>query len=124
MFNRQEFLQLQQAMGRKFTLDGACNNSGDNSLVPDNYCCPASSYFDKSLTGEFMFLNGPFSQLAEMLAYYLQEKAKDPYNTSACFVVPAWRGALFNDYLKGMTIVKTVPKGHSILVLGKRCSNR
>ena len=111
MFDPVQFDLLQKAMGRRFTLEAACNDCGDNALIPDNYCSPADSFFDRPLAGQFIFMNGPFSQYAEWLDHYCQEKAKDPYSISACIVAPAWKGAVFNKYFKGMSLVKQYPKG-------------
>jgi transposase InsO family protein len=111
MFDPQEFARLQQSMGRPFTLEGACNTDGSNSLIPENHCSPARPFQNESLAGHFLFLNAPFQDLEEFLAHYCQEKEKDPYNTSGCFVVPKWRGEAWNKYLKGMQLVKQYPTG-------------
>lgn len=120
MFDPKEFESLQLAMGRRFTMDGACNDSGDNALVPQNYACPARSFLTAVIAGHFLWLNGPFSQLRKFLEHYLREKARDPYNTSACILTPAWSGAGkpkpggWRELLKGMTLVKHYPAGSRI----------
>ncbi len=106
--------EIQFSLGKKFTLDAACNDSGDNSHVPEHFCSPARSFLDSECRGQFVFMNPPFSQMEEFILHYCQEKSQDPSHTSAVIVVPVWRGAEFNKYLKGMHLLKQCPKGSRI----------
>jgi len=112
MFSPSEFEALQRAIGRKFTLDGACNKDGSNTLVAGSFCtAEQDSFLEKDLQGHFVFLNGPYAALDEFIRHYLEQKEKYPFELSGCFVVPNWPDAPFNKLLKGMHLVKQYGKG-------------
>ena len=112
MFAPTEFNKLQVTIGRKFTLDGASNQTGDNSHVPDNFCYANGRAFeDEDLVGQHVFLNAPFEHLEVMLQHYCSEKSRSPHNTSGC---SKWQGATFFKYLKGMQLVAHYAKGTRI----------
>ena len=105
------FEKVQRALGITFTVDGACNPSGDNAHVRTKYYSTAHPFQTARIRGETVWLNAPFEQLSEMLQHYHTEKLLDPYTTSGCFVVPRWPTAPFQKYLKGMHVVMQFPKG-------------
>ena len=112
IFDPNEFDKLVTVIGTKFSLDGASKATGENSLVPDNFCYAEGRPFqEEDLTGQHVFLNAPFQLLDEMLSHYCKEKERSPHNTSGCFVVPKWQGATFFKYLKGMQVVAHYAKG-------------
>lgn len=108
MFSRDEFHLFVQQLGRAFTIDGACNNTGDNALC-SKFCCPAKSFLDTDVSGEHVWLNAPFRLLQEFLTHYQECKKKDPRNTSGCFVVPVWRTANWWPLLENMQLLKEYP---------------
>jgi hypothetical protein len=112
MFDPGEFLKVQKAIGKPFTLDGASLSDGSNSLVTDNYChAPGRPFQQENLRGHHVFLNAPFEQLQEFLQHYREQKARYPSEISGCFVVPNWKTASFQSLLKGMSVVKQYSKG-------------
>lgn len=111
MFSKVEFDHMRRALDFQPDIDGACNDSGDNTLVKGHFCSPSRSFLEARLRGRKVYCNPPWSLAAMFLCHYFQEKMKDPYNTSAVFVLPAWRGADFTVYTKGMTLVKQYAKG-------------
>ena len=88
MLTAEVFQKVQSALGVTFTVDGACNPSGDNSHVPSKFYSTEHPFQSARIRGETLWLNAPFEQLSEMLEHYRAEKLVDPYNTSGCFVVP------------------------------------
>lgn len=123
MFSRIEFDNMRRALRWSPTIDGACNDSGDNAQVKENFCCPGRSFLVTSLAGQKVYCNPPWSMAAQFLCHYFQEKVKDPYNTSAVFVLPAWRGADFTRYTKGMMLVKQYAKGTPGLFWAKKAGS-
>ena len=70
MFAPAEFEKLVTQIGKEFTLDGASNDSGDNSHVPGNFCSAEKRPFEETeVRGNHIFLNAPFDQLEVMLQH-------------------------------------------------------
>jgi len=114
MLISEEFLQCQTAVGRDFSLDGACLDDGSNAHCK-NFQSPSNPFEKAAIRGHNVFLNGPWDdRLAVMMEHYCREKSEDPYNTSGCFIVPRWKGAPWQRYLKGMQVLKSYPKGSRI----------
>lgn len=103
------FRELQDLSGRQFTLDACCNDNGSNALV-SKYCSQANSFLETDVQGEHIWLNPPFNQLREFISHYLQCKAKAPHTTSACILVPKWRGP-HTRLLKRMQLIREFPVG-------------
>lgn len=111
MFSRDEFKKLQSALGFQFTLDGACNECGDNALVR-RWCSPGQkSFLNTDVSGERLWLNAPWEQLKQFLSHYLACKSKAPSTTSGCFIVPKWPGKAFTKCLRGMHLIREYPVG-------------
>jgi RNase H-like domain found in reverse transcriptase/Reverse transcriptase (RNA-dependent DNA polymerase)/Integrase zinc binding domain/Retroviral aspartyl protease len=91
MFLRSEFARIEALVGHQFTLDAACNDSGDNAHCA-RYCSPANPFLSHALAGERVWCNPPFRPqlLTEWLAHYRTAKCSAPATTSAVFVVPKW----------------------------------
>jgi hypothetical protein len=116
MLVREEFLACQTAT-KPFSLDGACNETGDNAHVPHNYCCPGTRPFQKErLQGHHIWCNAPFDKLKEFLQHYRDCKNESPHDTSACFVVPVWNTATFMPLLAKMQVLKEYPAGTQLFM--------
>ncbi len=106
---REVFLEVQSKIGRTFTFDACCNNSGDNSMCA-TFACPDRSFLDTEVAGHTVWLNAPFARIAQFIKHYLMCKQRDPSNTSACILVPAWNHK-FRKLLVGMQKVAEYPAG-------------
>ena len=101
-----EFTMLQQMTGREFQWDACCNNDGTNSLCGPNFSSPAASFLEKDCSGMHVWINPPFKKLAVMLAHYAECKKLKPESTSACILVPRWRGgSSWRKHLQGMRLL-------------------
>ena len=51
-----------------------------------------TNIFQTDLSGKHSYINGPFDtvKLNMIIGYYYKQKEKDPFNTSAIFVLPLW----------------------------------
>ena len=121
MFDPVQFLLIVQMLGRQFTLDGACNDTGDNAFC-SKFCSPAVSFLDTDVSREHLWLNAPFSQLLNFLRHYRRCKDRSPYDTSGCFVVPVWANSEWDTLLKGMRVIKEYPKGTRLFSAVERSS--
>ena len=123
MFSKDIFCFIETQLGKPFTLDGCCNENGDNALVEQNYCCPGKRPFEhERLQGHHVWCNPPFKQLKTFLQHYLHCKAENPQHTSACFVVPVWQNAAWQPLLRGMRIIKEFPVGTRALFSAKNAA--
>ena len=109
MLDPMVFKNIQSKIGKAFTIDACCNNAGTNRLV-NRYCTPRDSFLDKDVGGEVVWLNPPFNDMSRFIAHYKRCKAKRPYDTAACILVPAWQGP-HTHLLRGMQLVEEFPKG-------------
>jgi hypothetical protein len=113
MFDRAEFSKIQRMIGLKFTLDACCNPDGNNALVQECFKSAQDSFLDYDCTGHTVWLNPPYGDIAPFLRHYSECKAKAPHKTSAVVVLPKWKGS-YQQYLKGMHIIKEYPKGSKL----------
>ena len=89
MFCPDQFQHIQAKLGRRFTLDACCNDSGDNRLV-QQYCSPGSSFLDRQLDdNDLVWINPPFNCIKQFVGHYKQQKAQKP-SLSAAVVTPDW----------------------------------
>ena len=100
---REWFERIQRQVGRTFTLDACANDSGDNALCA-RYCSPQQSFLERSLAGEHVWINPPFSNIRAFIDHYLAEKRRHPQTTSGCLLVPDWRQAQ-HPALKDMQVM-------------------
>lgn len=84
VLNEVELLKLQQWSNRTITHGLTCK---DGAIVSDSGSASVSFQHD-CLNGQHTFINVPVAQLSECIQHYQRCKAADPYNTSACVVVP------------------------------------
>ena len=109
-----EFLEIQELCGQKFTLDGCANPQGDNALC-EQFCSPDNSFLDHSVVGHHVWLNAPFSQLSDFIDHYVTQKQTSPSNTSACILVPRWKGTgSIHPALASMRLIKCFPQGYHL----------
>lgn len=80
-----------ERIGRHFDFDCCCNDSGDNAHAP-RFASPSRSLFDCDIRGLCVWMNAPFSMLAEFIGAYAAAKRADP-STSGCILVPKWSGS-------------------------------
>ncbi len=107
---RATFEQIEQLVGKPFSIDCCSNDSGDNAMCTE-FCCPSNSFLANDAGGHNCWINPPFRQIGEFVQHYLECKAKRPYDTSACILVPAWHGS-WRSKLKGMQLLRQFPKGY------------
>ena len=98
------FQQVERQIQRQFTLDACANPSGDNALVPGNFCSTERSFLKEQLTDQCVWINPPFTQVYDFVDYYVKQKAEHP-QLSACILVPKW-GRPQHTGLKRMQLVK------------------
>ncbi len=110
MFSLKEFQSLEAEFGT-FTVDACCDNEGHNSHC-ENFCSPDDSVEDNDLSGHNVFMNSPWSKAEEFIYHYLLCKAKDPYHTSGCFVLPVWLADKLGHLLSDMRVVRNYGKGY------------
>ena len=92
MLCRAAWLDLQRLSGRVFTIDGACNDSGDNALVKSRYCSVNRPFVKEDLTGHHVWVNPPFQldTVKSWVEHFLACRERSPSTTSAVFLVPVW----------------------------------
>ena len=90
MLMRKHFESIQKELKRPFTLDAACNDSGDNALC-ERYCSPSHSFLSADCAGEHVWCNPPYTPaMLDWVRHYMSCKEEDPANTSGMFLVPKW----------------------------------
>ena len=112
--NVAEFEFIQDLCGHKFTLDACSDPEGNNALC-EQFCSPEHSFLDHSMVGHNVWLNAPFSRLFEFIDHYVTQKQTSPSNTSACIVVPRWKGVgSAHPALASMRLIKCFPQGYHL----------
>ena len=87
---RHHFERVQTHIGKTFTMDCCCNDTGDNALCKP-FCSPNSSFLTWTpVTGtEVLWINPPFDRAGKFVKHYLHLKRQYP-KLSACFCLPCW----------------------------------
>ena len=112
--NVAEFEFIQDLCGHKFTLDACSDPQGNNALC-EQFCSPEHSFLDHSVVDHHVWLNAPFSRLFEFIDHYVTQKQTSPSNTSACIVVPRWKGVgSAHPALASMRLIKCFPQGYHL----------
>ena len=112
--NLAEFEHIQDLSGHVFTLDACSNPSGDNALCKQ-FCSSDNSFLDHMVVGHHVWLNAPFSRLYEFIDHYITQKQTSPSTTSACIVVPRWKGlGSVHPALASMRLIKCFPQGYHL----------
>ena len=86
-----EFQFVQRCCGQTLKFDACCK---DESGI-DSKCSDWSSFgnvMEKDVVGKRVRLNALFADMPAYVQHYLSCKAKEPYQTSACIVVPKAAG--------------------------------
>ena len=112
MFNRQEFLKLEERFG-PHTLDCCCDEDGLNSQVRLAFCSAKNSFLTQDLQEGNLWLNPPFSKAGFFLKHYLRCKLVNP-SLRATVVLPAWHTARWYSMLKNFRLIKTYPTGSNL----------
>lgn len=108
MFDREQFLQLEEQFG-PFTCDGTADSQGLNAQVPTKFYSPQRSIFQADVGGENLWCNPPFQMADKVIQHYLQCKAATDRPTSAVFVLPKWANARWAPLVAHMQLVREYP---------------
>ena len=112
-FAREQFEQIQSRVGARFTLE-AYPGMGDELIGPKSHS-GSQAFVGSECAGQRIWLHAPPGKVSEALAWYQEQKAKSPHNTSACVVVQQWRKAPYKAQLAGMRLIHQVPAGQALL---------
>lgn len=109
MFSPAEFAKLNDQYHH--TVDACCNPNGDNKHLP--------KYWSRALTqnwaGENVWCNPPFHQVELFILKFLEGFAKEPFNTSATFIVPFWpQASWWPLLLRNFHVVKLYKRGERL----------
>lgn len=105
--------------GKAFTLDASVFPAGIQSPVAKEGCSHVQPFLVKDVSGHNSWVCVPPSDLPDYVDHYLEQKQKDPHNTSACFVVPKWR-VLPHAALANMQVIKQYRKGYHLMQTGSK----
>ena len=97
-------------MSRTITHGLSCN---DGIFCSDPSSLSAS-FLKEDVAGQNVFLNAPAYKLTEFIQHYMSCKAKDPMNTSACIVTPAWRSDRCVSQLPGVQLLMEYKQGDKV----------
>ena len=113
-----KYFERIQLMTRPFTLDACANSNGDNALCP-HYCSPDNSFLNYDCSGHHVWCNPPYSShlVRQMIIHYKNCKARSPYTTSACFMLPSHAQNNLHNLLNGMTLLLVFPKFTQIVTV-------
>ncbi len=110
MFNRKEFEQLEAEFG-PFDVDCCADPNGYNAQCK-YWHHVHDSVLANDLSGLNVWANPPWHMIESLLLHYRLCKAKDPHNTSGCFVLPKWAVAKVAHLLEGMQQVREYGAGY------------
>jgi Reverse transcriptase (RNA-dependent DNA polymerase)/RNase H-like domain found in reverse transcriptase/Integrase zinc binding domain/Chromo (CHRromatin Organisation MOdifier) domain/Retroviral aspartyl protease len=105
-----KFKWLQAMLPHELTFDACANDDGSNAMCAE-FSSPSRSFLDTDVRGHNVWLNPPFARTSQFIRHYLQCKAGSPSNTSACILIPAWRGK-HRKLLQGMQLLHRFETGH------------
>lgn len=105
--------------GKVFTLDASVFPPGVTSSVAKECCTRQQPFTTKDVSGHHSWVCIPPSDLQEYIGHYVEQKKKDPHNTSACFVVPRWR-ILPHPALATMQVIREYRKGFHLYLQGNK----
>ena len=115
-----EWASLEALCGRRFDADVCCNGCSTSGVTRGGLKClsPSSFLGADSLAGQHVWLQPPVADIGLYLKHYRQLKALSPHDSSACIMVPRWRGHAWRKLLHGMQLVKQYSRGDRILKAG------
>ena len=121
MLTREVVVTL-ESKTKKFTLDACCADDGKNAHCK-TYCSPSNSFLKADVCDQHVLLHPPFAELEAFIKHYLKCKARAPQTTSACVVVPSWRGK-WRRLLNDMKLIEKFDKGSMLFTEPRegRCS--
>ncbi len=70
-----------------------------------------ASFLHDDLAGNHVCINPPAAQVSEYVQHYMDCKSKDPFNISACIMVPKGRDMPWQKLLDGMQLLAEYMKG-------------
>ena len=107
VLNPSIFAQLEQQLGT-FDLDACADpKTAQTENATDNI-------YQTTLAGKHSYINGPFDTVSLncIIGYYYKQKALDPQNTSACFILPMWtQKPWYTKVAEQMTMVSKIKAG-------------
>lgn len=112
-------LEVIASITKSFTLDASVFPTGVNSPVAAEACTQDRPFLTRDVSGHHSWVCVPPSDLPDHIDHYLEQKQKDPHNTSACFVVPKWR-VLPHAALAHMQVIKQYRKGFHLMQHGSK----
>jgi len=110
MTHKEIFNQAQQLSGRKFSIDGACDNLGHNSFTP-NFCSLLNPFQNTLFVNEHIWCNPDYDCVELFLNHFLQCYHNHPSNISAVFMLPVWVEKKWWKSLKGAHVLKVFSAG-------------
>ena len=123
MLEHNLFSELQKEVGTEFTLDACANEDGSNAFV-DNFCSRGDSFLGRDLRGERVWMNPPFRRAGAFLQHYLDEKSRDPHNTSCVAILPRDPTAKWWPLVKGWKVLRSWEAGTQLFTLPTTFSGR
>ena len=91
-----------------------CANSNGNNAHCKKFYSAENSVFNNTVVGEVSWWNPPFSHAEMFMQKYAEDKKKSPHDTSAAFVLLAYKLKDCLQYIKGMQLVHIFPAGSRI----------
>lgn len=109
-FSADEFRLVEAWLGTKFTLDGACNDKGQNALCAQ-FASPSRSFLGMDVAGQILWCHAPHGQVEAFAEHYRTCKTRRPTDTSAVFVAPQWPELEQYFQKSGFRLLKSYPRG-------------
>ena len=124
MLHPRIFQEIQNKIGKQFTLDACANPTGNNALC-QKYCSIHNSFLEYNCKGHTVWMNPPFIRITIklMILHYLYCKQEDPYKTSACILIPDWTIPSVSAYLQDMKIIRTFPANKPVMTVPATSNN-
>lgn len=112
-----EFVRIQQLIGRTLTWDSYADDSGSRALCR-RFSCPASPFTATDIAGHVVWLHTPdHSLLLDYIRHYLHCKRRAPASTTACILVPRSMAAKCRRLLPDAVIVRQYKPSEPLFTL-------
>lgn len=106
--------KIVRMIGKRPTIDGFANPSGDNAHCP-LWCSLVDNFFAKDLRGHHCWINPDFLLIQEAIEWWLKAKAAAPDCTSATIIVPVYEQRPWERLLlQHFELVDTFDKGQPL----------
>lgn len=111
VFDQEQLLLWQAVTGRTFSLNSSnCKEYAAACFVSPDASPLKKSFLHEDCAGHHVWLDPPENKLYVMLQHYVACKARCPESTSACILVPRWRGgSAWRKLLSGMRLLHEYP---------------